>query len=423
VTARSLQLEPLETRTLLSVTVNSLTWKTFDFTANGAMTGYVSGGVIPAPYKANLSGPVNVQQGHLVYDLDPAVPGTTKGVGDALVSGTITAAIRGYGQIKQVQVENGGETSSVIDANGAISIAVPGQTNAAGQPMVLTGSFNTQNFRVAASTSIRLEINQGVNEPPDPTSNDPTGIATWIGTIVPTPTATPFAVDIVDSAAKADFYNRTLDLEVKIDGPVQKALTRTSAVASVKMQWLGIAGKKLTKLPDQIPLVWNQASGKYRIDLPTPPSAATHLQITATKGRLVLDTLLLELPPKPVLSIDSVTIEPPAIGTVDAVFKVTLTGQALAPVTVKYTTANGTARSVEDYTRVAGTLTFPLGTSDQMIVVKVKRDSVVRDEQFTVRLSAPTYAVLSPALGQGIGTIHDVAPLSAAAVDQILGAA
>jgi hypothetical protein len=414
-----LLLESLETRALLSVTANSLAWKNLDFIANGNVSGYVTGGKLGS-YRANLFGPINVLSDPLqpmVYLSDyPNNPNFTTGSGQAFVDGTITATVPGYGQVKQVKIESQGTPNAVGDANGTVSIAAPGMKNAQGQDMVLTGAFNTKDFKVSASSTISLTVG----------GEQSTGVATWNGVVQPTSTA-PYTVDIKNPTASWDapgwnsWANATVNFDVAVTGPAQKSPARTTPVAIVTMQWFSASGKKLTKLSDQVPLMWNQAGGNYTISqLPTPPAAATHLQLIATKGRTVLDTLLVALPAKPVLSIKGVTVVPPESGTVDAVFQVKLTGVALAPVTVKYTTANGTARQGDDYTRANGTLTFPVGVTEQTIVVKVKRDKTVNNETFSVKLSSPAYAVLSPEPGQGVCLIQDVPPLSPAAVDQLL---
>ena len=60
------------------------------------------------------------------------------------------------------------------------------------------------------------------------------------------------------------------------------------------------------------------------------------------------------------------------------------------PVTVGYTTANGTATAGTDYTASSGTLTFAPGVTTQTIAVKVTGDTAVEpDETFTVTLASP----------------------------------
>jgi len=94
-------------------------------------------------------------------------------------------------------------------------------------------------------------------------------------------------------------------------------------------------------------------------------------------------------------------------GSVDAVFEVTLSPASALPVTVDYTTTDGTAVSGDDYTAISGTLTFTPGETSKTITVTVIGDKIDEgtSETFTVSLSAETNASLVD--GQGLGTILD----------------
>ena len=75
-----------------------------------------------------------------------------------------------------------------------------------------------------------------------------------------------------------------------------------------------------------------------------------------------------------------------------ATFTVTLSGAADDPVTVNWTTSNGTADSGSDYTAVSSTaVTFPAGsTQAQTLSVTTLQDTTAEgDETFTVTLAAP----------------------------------
>ncbi|QDV40460.1 Calx-beta domain protein [Stieleria neptunia] len=88
-----------------------------------------------------------------------------------------------------------------------------------------------------------------------------------------------------------------------------------------------------------------------------------------------------------------------------AVFTVSLSKPSGVPVTVQYTTADGTAQS-GDYTPVSGTLTFPPGVTSRTIIVPTVDDAVFEStETFELLLSNPTNASLDDAIG--IGTLAD----------------
>ena len=101
-------------------------------------------------------------------------------------------------------------------------------------------------------------------------------------------------------------------------------------------------------------------------------------------------------------------------------FTVTLSEPAGQPVTVSYSTANGTATAAgADYTPTVGTLTFAAGETVKTVSVAVTGDTMVElDEQFTLNLSAPVNAVIGD--GVGVATIVnddvDTAPSTPPAV-------
>jgi chitinase len=111
----------------------------------------------------------------------------------------------------------------------------------------------------------------------------------------------------------------------------------------------------------------------------------------------------------PVLSVaDSSASE--AAGSIPAV--VTLTPAATGTVTVKYATADGTAKAGADYSAVSGTLTFTAGQSSKTVSIPVADDNVVEaNRAFTFTLSAPTGGAT---LGHASATMtirnDDVAP-------------
>jgi hypothetical protein len=109
---------------------------------------------------------------------------------------------------------------------------------------------------------------------------------------------------------------------------------------------------------------------------------------------------------RPALSISDVTVAEGNVGTVNAVFAVTLSSSSSQAVTVSFATANGTAVAPNDYASHSGTLTFPAGTTSQSITVPVNGDLLDEpDETFFVNLANATNATISD--GQGVGTIRD----------------
>jgi ELWxxDGT repeat protein len=105
--------------------------------------------------------------------------------------------------------------------------------------------------------------------------------------------------------------------------------------------------------------------------------------------------------PPPTISIDDLTITEGHSGTQAATFTVSLSRSSTSPITVAYSTANGTAAAKSDYLATSGTLTFASGELSQTITVMVKGDRRgEKDETLFVNLSAPTNATLADDQGQ-----------------------
>ena len=91
-------------------------------------------------------------------------------------------------------------------------------------------------------------------------------------------------------------------------------------------------------------------------------------------------------------------------GTTSAAFAVTLFEPSAQPVTVDFSTADGTATAPGDYRPSNGRLTFLPGETSKTVVVAVSGDTTVElDETFAVNLSNPAGAAIAD--GQGLGAI------------------
>jgi hypothetical protein len=93
-------------------------------------------------------------------------------------------------------------------------------------------------------------------------------------------------------------------------------------------------------------------------------------------------------------------------GAGQAVFTVTLSKPSKDPVSVSYTTSDGTATGSADYTPVTGVLTFAPGETSKTITVPVLNDTVYEGaETFKLTLSNPVNAGLPTP--ETVGTILD----------------
>jgi hypothetical protein len=106
------------------------------------------------------------------------------------------------------------------------------------------------------------------------------------------------------------------------------------------------------------------------------------------------------------ISINDISVQEGNGGGTNAVFTVSLTAISIAPVSVQYQTADGTALAGSDYTPVSGSLIFTPGERTKSIVVPVTGDTRPEsNEQFTVNFTNPVGAPIDK--GQGTCTIVD----------------
>jgi hypothetical protein len=113
---------------------------------------------------------------------------------------------------------------------------------------------------------------------------------------------------------------------------------------------------------------------------------------------------------RPTIGIGKVDDSESGIGqTKNFTFAVTLSNPTIDPVTVNYTTTDGTATIADgDYTLNAGSLTFNANETIKFITVQAKGDNKFEtDEQFTIDFSNVVNADISTGAGQGVGTIKN----------------
>jgi hypothetical protein len=99
---------------------------------------------------------------------------------------------------------------------------------------------------------------------------------------------------------------------------------------------------------------------------------------------------------------------------VQAVFTVSLSGPSAQPVSVNYSTADGTATAGVDYDVASGTLVFAPGELTKTVSVAVRGDTAFEsDETFHLTLSAPSGAALG-GNADALGTILNDDPATPA---------
>jgi hypothetical protein len=85
------------------------------------------------------------------------------------------------------------------------------------------------------------------------------------------------------------------------------------------------------------------------------------------------------------------------------VFHVTLNHASASPITVHYSTVDGTAKAGSDYVAATGTVTFAPGQLNKTISILIKGDKVKeKNESFIVTLYSPSNATISDPNGTGV---------------------
>ncbi len=108
----------------------------------------------------------------------------------------------------------------------------------------------------------------------------------------------------------------------------------------------------------------------------------------------------------PAISVSDASAAEGEVGSTAASFTVSLSYAVNHPVTVDYTTADGTAVAGIDYAASSGTVTFEPGETNKTVTVSVLGDAIDElDETFALNLSSAANASLSDT--QGTGTILD----------------
>ena len=105
------------------------------------------------------------------------------------------------------------------------------------------------------------------------------------------------------------------------------------------------------------------------------------------------------------ITIGAATVTEGNVGTVNAVFNVTLSAPSGSVVTVSFATADGSANAPGDYISLSGVVTFNPGETAKQIVIQVVGDVIIEtNETYSVNLSNPTNATIA-GTGFGLGTI------------------
>ena len=140
----------------------------------------------------------------------------------------------------------------------------------------------------------------------------------------------------------------------------------------------------------------------------TAPPAGNYL---ATHWNTANNSFLTNSASSPTVSIADGAVPEGDSGALPLAFPVSLSAPNSQPVTVRFATADGSARAPEDYAPASGTLTFNPGETVKTITVMVNGDVTNEtDETVLLNLTSPANAILGRT--QAFGTISDNEPTS-----------
>jgi hypothetical protein len=154
--------------------------------------------------------------------------------------------------------------------------------------------------------------------------------------------------------------------------------------------------------------------GTARVGFVVPAAAqgkTVKLQVTVSAdGRSATRTTAIPVRGAPTLAISAASAVEGNTGTTTLSFAVRLSAASALPVTVAYTTSDGSAASPGDYASAHGSLTFAPGETGKTISVGAVADLAIEpDETFTVTLSDPVNATIATGTATGTITNDDTA--------------
>jgi probable HAF family extracellular repeat protein len=217
-----------------------------------------------------------------------------------------------------------------------------------------------------------------------------------------TPTVSIGDVTVTEGNAGTTNAIFTVTLSAPASGPVTVHFATGNGTATAGADYTAQSGT-LTFAPGQTTATVTVA---VHGDVTAEPNETFRGSLSQPAGAVLADSQGVGtiVDDEPRLSISNVARLEGRSGTTLFVFTVTLSAASSVPVTVNYATANGSARSTEDYTAQSGTLTFEPGQTSKTISIVVKGDRKRESsETFFVNLSGAFGALILD--GQGFGTI------------------
>lgn len=348
---------------------------------------------------------------------DVQLPERNSGRSDALFTVSLSAATSVPVTLSYTTAD-GSATASDRDYAPAASrlTFAPGET----QKTVAVGVLG--DVRIESDESFTLLLSNAVNA----TFAKMTGTATIFNDDVrpaPPPVVTVTGGTVVEGTAGD---SRFIDFTVKLSGAASRSVTVTYETFTYET-FIYDTFTGLARVADNDyraakgTLVFQPGEKEKTVkvgvvgDTKAEPDEVFSLLLTSATGATIarsagsaVGTIVDDDTP-PTISVADVSLIEGNSGTAPATFVITLSRSVAVPVTVKYTTLDGTATLADaDYTFTEDVLTFAPGETQKTVSVGVLGDLKPEiDEAFSLVLSAPTNATIKNGNGTGVATIRN----------------
>jgi chitinase len=216
------------------------------------------------------------------------------------------------------------------------------------------------------------------------------------------PSLTVGDITVTNGASATTSGVFTVNLSAASGSPVTVNYTTADSSATAGSDYTATSGT-LTFAPGQtsqtltVPVL-----GDPFYDFPETFSLQLSSPTAATLGRSQATGIIVSSLPAPSWGVNNVSVVNGTSGTTTATFTVSLSGPVSDPVTVNYTTADGSATAGSDYTATSGTLTLAPGQTSQTVAVSVLGDARYdAPETFSLQL----LGISGAPIAQGTATI------------------
>jgi hypothetical protein len=216
--------------------------------------------------------------------------------------------------------------------------------------------------------------------------------------------AAPLTLTLGPDIAVTEGVSPTAEITVSLSAPVGRPIT----VDYLTVEGTAKAGRDFTAVAGTLTIPPGSIGGGVTVPIANDAffeaEESFTLILTNTVGAsLIRSNAVVTITsddPRPLLRIGDAIVREGNGGPTNALLKVRLTGASEEPVTVAFTTLNGTALSPTDYLATNGVLTFSPGVAEQTFAVRVNGDTVVEpNESLFLNLADATNAEIADLVG------------------------